>query len=50
MYDVEHPDISHARLTGYPREQASQTALPWSRNIRVDDNAFPYVPDEREDD
>ncbi|SER87933.1 hypothetical protein SAMN05518872_102466 [Psychrobacillus sp. OK032] len=48
--DIEHPDITHARLTGYPRDTAPQTALAWSRNLVVDDNAFPYEPDEREDD
>jgi len=49
--DIEHPDISHVRMTGYPREQAPQTGvIPWGRNFIVDDNAFPYEPYEGEDD
>lgn len=46
---LEHPDITYVRLTGYPKGMAVPTPS-YPRGATVDDNAFPFEPDEREDD
>lgn len=42
--DIEHYDITHAIRTGYPRDVEVNSSIPWSRNIAVYDDAFPYEP------
>lgn len=45
--NVEHPDINHALLTGYPRGNEPPRVSLWlAQEVRHED-AFPY---EREDD
>lgn len=52
MASIEHlDDITHARLTGYPRaEFTPPRAAPWKAKEVPHEQAFPYRYDEREDD
>jgi len=47
--NVEHPDITNAILTGYPRGNEPPRVVRWlAQEVRHED-AFPYVIDEREE-
>lgn len=48
--DIEHPDITNARLTGYPCGNEPPRAVRWLAQEVPHEEAFPYRYDEREDD
>lgn len=49
-YDIEHPDIEHARLTGYARaDYTPPVAAPWKAKAVRHEDVFPYVIDEGEE-
>lgn len=46
---IEHPDITHARLTGYPHGRDLPRVTVWKAKEVQHEDAFPYRYDERED-
>ena len=47
--NVEHPDITHAILTGYERGKSPPLVTVWKANGVPSEDVFPYRPFEGEE-
>lgn len=48
--EIEHPDISNAKLTGYPKGQEPPRKERWKAKAITNEEAFPYKYEDEETD